>query len=256
MTAKTRGGSCVQKLTGKVAIITGASRGIGAAIAKGFAANGAKIVVNFRSNQVAAQAVVAAIQAAGGEAIAVAGNVSVGADVDALIAAACRAYGQVDILVNNAGWAKLQPLAEIERTAIDAQLATNVTGLILMTQAAARVMKTGGTIINVSSIAAKGGPGGSVYSATKAAANALTKCYAAELGPKGITVNAIAPAAVETDLYFEVGLDQNHETSLSATPLGWIGSVEDVARAALFFASDDAAWITGEVLHVSGGKAM
>jgi len=159
-------------------------------------------------------------------------------------------------LVNNAGWAKLQPLEEIELAAIDAQLATNVTGLILTTQAAAAAMEDGGRVINISSIAAKGGAGGSVYSATKAAANTLTKCFAAELGPRGITVNAVAPAAIETDLYFEVGLNENHENSLASTPLGRIGDVDDVARAALFFASEDAAWITGEILHVSGGKAM
>lgn len=244
------------KLAGKVAVITGASRGIGAAIAKCFAANGAKVVVNYRTNQEAADAVVSDIIERGGDAIAIIGDVSKATNVEALMAETHQAFGRVDILVNNAGWAKLQPLEHIETDAIEAQLATNVTGLILTTQAAAAVMQKGGRVINVSSIAAKGGAGGSVYGATKAAANALTKCYAAELGPRGITVNAVAPAAVETDLYFEVGLDQNQERSLAETPLGRIGDVEDVARAALFFASDDAAWITGEILHVSGGKSM
>lgn len=241
-------------LTGKVALITGASRGIGAAIARCFAANGAKIIVNYRKNQDAANTVVDDIREAGGQAVAIAGDVSVASDVKALVATAQDTFGPVDILVNNAGWAKLQPLSEIEAATINAQLATNFTGVILMTQAAAAAMEDGGRVINVSSIAARGGAGGSVYSATKAAVNTLTKCYAAELGSRGITVNAIAPAAIETDLYYEVGLDQNHAKSLAATPLGRIGDVDDVARAALFFASDDAAWITGEVLHVSGGR--
>lgn len=244
------------KLAGKVAVITGASRGVGAAIAKCFAANGASVVVNYRSNQEAANAVVSEISERGGDAIAVAGDVSNTLDMGALVDTALRTFGRMDILVNNAGWAKLQPLDQIEPEAIDAQLATNNAGLILTTQAAARVMQSNGRVINISSIAAKGGAGGSVYSGTKAAVNTLTKCYAAELGPRGITVNAIAPAAIETDLYFEVGLDQNQEKSLAATPLGRIGDVDDVARAALFFASDDAAWITGEILQVSGGKAM
>ena len=244
------------KLVGKVAVITGASRGIGAAIAKCFAANGAKVVLNYRSNREAANAVVSEISERRGDAIAVAGDVSNALDMGALMETAQHTFGRVDILVNNAGWAKLQPLDQIEPGAIDTQLATNITGLILTTQAAASVMQSRGRVINISSIAAKGGAGGSVYSATKAAANTLTKCYAEELGPRGITVNAIAPAAIETDLYFEVGLDQNHEKSLAATPLGRIGDVDDIARAALFFASDDAAWITGEILQVSGGKAM
>lgn len=244
------------KLAGKVAVITGGSRGIGAAIARCFAAHDAKVVVNYQSNRAAADAVVSDILKHGGDAIAVAADVSLTSDVNSLMAEAQSAFGALDILVNNAGWAKLQRLEQIDGDAIDAQLATNIKGVILTTQAAAAVMRNGGRVINVSSIAAKGGAGGSVYSATKAAANALTKCYAAELGPRQITVNAIAPAAVETDLYFEVGLDQNHEASLAATPLGRIGDVNDVARAALFFASDDAAWITGEILQVSGGKAM
>ena len=244
------------RLAGKTAIVTGASRGIGAAIAKRFAAEGAKIIVNYRSNASAAKAVVQAIEADGGHAMALQADIANPKEVNAMVAATMTEFDHLDILVNNAGWAKLQTLDEIEPATIEAQLATNVTGLILATQAASREMNSGGRVINISSIAAKGGAGGSVYSATKAAGNALTKCYAAELGPRGITVNAVAPAAVETDLYYEVGLDENHERSLAATPLGRIGDVDDVAHAALFFASEDAAWITGEVLQVSGGKAM
>jgi len=244
------------RLTGKVAVITGASRGIGAAIAKQFASEGARIVVNYRSNRIAADEVVQAIRDNGGHAISVRADVSSQSDVIELVEAAVHAFGRIDILVNNAGWAKLQSLEELDVSAIDQQLAINVKGLILATQAVAKKMTDGGRVINISSIAAKGTPGGSVYSATKAAANALTKSHAFELGQRGITVNAVAPAAVETDLYFEVGLDENHESSLAATPLGRIGNVDDVARAALFFASDDAGWITGEILQVSGGKAM
>ncbi len=244
------------RLANKVAIITGASRGIGAEIARQFAKAGAKVVVNFRGSEDKARQVVQSIQSGGGDAIAVQGDVVSADDISSLVESTVQHFGGLDILVNNAGWARLQRLEDIAPDDLDRQLSINIKGLILGTQAAARVMRRKGRVINISSIAAKGGPGGSVYSATKAAGNALTKSYAAELGPRGITVNAIAPAAVETDLYYDVGLDKNHDNSLAATPLGWIGTVEDVAKAALFFASEDAAWITGEILQVSGGKAM
>jgi len=244
------------RLVEKVAIITGASRGIGAEIARQFAKAGANVVVNYCGSEDKARDVVQAIQLRGGEAIAVQGDVASPDDMSNLVETAVQHFGGLDILVNNAGWARLQRLEEIVPDDLDRQLSINIKGLVLGTQAATRVMRENGRVINISSIAAKGGAGGSIYSATKAATNTLTKSYAAELGPRGITVNAIAPAAIETDLYYEVGLDKNHDNSLASTPLGWIGTAEDVAKAALFFASEDAAWITGEILQVSGGKAM
>lgn len=244
------------RLKNKTAIITGASRGIGAAIATSFAEEGASVVINYHASADKAEQLATDICTAGGRAIAVQGDVRSQDDMAQLCEACCVNFGQLDIFVNNAGWAKLQTLTDIDIASLDAQLRTNISGTVFGTQAAAALMKDGGRIINITSIAAKGGAGGSVYSATKAAGNSLTKCYAAELGPKGITVNAIAPAAVETDLYYEVGLDKNKDSALAGTPLGRLGTVEDIARAAIFFASDDAAWITGEVLQVSGGRAM
>jgi len=244
------------QLKNKTAIITGGSRGIGAAIAKCFASEGASVLISYRLDAESAEKTVAEIKLAGGRAAAICSDVTSPGDLRELCEACVVDFGGLNIFVNNAGWAKLQSLDEIEPVALDAQLQTNIAGLIYGTQAAARVMRNNGRIINITSIAAKGGPGGSVYSATKAAGNTLTKCFAAELGPRGITVNAVAPAAVETDLYYEVGLDKNHDAALAATPLGRIGSAKDVAKAVLFFASEDSAWVTGEVLQVSGGRAM
>ena len=244
------------KLENKVAIITGASRGIGAEIAKRFAHEGSSVVVNYRSNKAKALEVVEGINKSNGQAIAVKGDVSSVDDMKNLVRQATQNFGGLDIFVNNAGCADLQRLEEISLSAMSRQIDINIKGVILGTQAAAKAMRDNGRIINISSIAAQGGVGQSIYSATKAAMNSLTKSYALELGPRGITVNAVAPAAVETDLYFEVGLDKYHESSVKNTPLGWIGSVSDVANAVTFFASEDAAWITGEILKVSGGKTL
>lgn len=244
------------RLKGKTAIVTGASRGIGEAIARRFAKEGANVVVNYRRAKDKADAVVSDILEQGGQALAVQADVCDVGAIQQMVNRTISSFGGLDILVNNAGWAKLQPLEDITPELIDSQLNINIKGIILTTQAVCKHINDKGRIINISSIAAKGGACTSVYSATKAAANALTKSYAAELGPRGITVNALAPAAVETDLYFEVGLDKNHDNSLASTPLGYIGDVHDVANAALFFASDEASWITGEILQVSGGKAM
>ena len=244
------------QLNGKTALITGASRGIGAAIAKRFAAEGASVAVNYHSSPQKAEAVVVQIVEAGGQAIAVRGNLRETATIDDMVARVGEAFGRIDILVNNAGWASLQSLEEITRSDLVAQFELNVFGLIETIRAAAPYMSEGGRIINITSIAAKGGAGGAVYGATKAAGNSLTKSFAEELGPRGITVNAVAPAAVETDLDFEVGLDQRRDAAIAGTPLGRAGSVDDVASAALYFASDDAAWVTGEILQVSGGRAM
>ena len=166
------------------------------------------------------------------------------------------AFGGVDILVNNAGWATLERLQDITLADTKKQFELNVFGPIFLTQKVSTIMPTGSVIINISSIAAKGGAGGSIYSATKAAMNTLTKCYASELGDKGIRVNAIAPGAVETDLYIEAGLFKREDEIIGQTPLKRLGQPQDIASLALFLASEDSSWITGEVIQISGGRFM
>lgn len=244
------------KLMGKVALITGASRGIGAAVAERFAAEGAKVAVNYRSSVAKANEVVGRIRAAGGEARAFQADMS---DLDAtqrLVSETVDAFGQLDILVNNAGRAEFRGLADITPEHVRQHLDLNVTGLIFATQHAVKRMGEGGRIVNLSSIAARGGPGGGVYGATKAAVNTLTKSFAKELGPKGITVNAVAPGAVETDMYVEVGLAERKSAIEAETPLGRVGVPGDVASAVLFLASEEASWVTGEIFQVSGGRWM
>ncbi|MGB0960422.1 MAG: SDR family NAD(P)-dependent oxidoreductase [Halocynthiibacter sp.] len=240
----------------KTAIVTGASRGIGAAIAKRLAKDGYAVVVNYRTQGASAQQVCAEIQSQGGTAIAVQGDVTTVAGCDAVVAAAFEKFSRLDVLINNAGWARRAPLAEIDAASMRQQLSINIEGLILMSQAASQDMSPNGRIINITSIAAAGGPEFTVYGATKAAGNAITCSLAHELGPRGITVNAVAPAAVETDLYYEVGLDEFREVSLQNTPLGVAGTCEDVAGAVSFFASPDARWVTGQILRVCGGKSL
>ena len=244
------------KLKGKVALITGASRGIGAQIAKDFAKQGAKVVVNYHNNQQKADAIVAEIVKQGGLAIAVQADVSQQSGIDTLVKQTCAAFGGVDILVNNAGWATLERLQDITLDDTKKQFELNVFGPIFLTQKVSAIMPQGSVIINVSSIAAKGGAGGSIYCATKAAINTLTKCYAAELGDKGIRVNAIAPGAVETDLYIEAGLVKREAEIIAQTPLKRLGQPHDIASLALFLASEDSSWITGEVIQISGGRFM
>lgn len=244
------------KLKGKVALITGASRGIGAQIAKDFAKQGAKVVVNYHNNQQKADVIVAEIVKQGGLAIAVQADVSQQSGIDTLVKQTCVAFGGVDILVNNAGWATLERLQDITLDDTKKQFELNVFGPIFLTQKVSAIMPQGGVIINVSSIAAKGGAGGSIYCATKAAINTLTKCYAAELGDKGIRVNAIAPGAVETDLYIEAGLVKREAEIIAQTPLKRLGQPHDIASLALFLASEDSSWITGEVIQISGGRFM
>jgi 3-oxoacyl-[acyl-carrier protein] reductase len=244
------------KLQGKVALITGGSRGIGAQIAKNFAKQGAKVVVNYHQSQNAADEIVAEIVEQGGQAIAVHGDVSQLVGIHLLIEQTCQAFGGIDILVNNAGWATLERLPDITIEDTKKQFELNVFGPIFLTQAVSAIMPKGGVIINISSIAAKGGAGGSIYCATKAALNTLTKCYAAELGDKGIRVNAIAPGAVETDLYVEAGLVNREAEIIGQTPLKRLGQPDDIASLALFLASEDSSWITGEVIQISGGRFM
>jgi 3-oxoacyl-[acyl-carrier protein] reductase len=244
------------KLQNKVAIVTGGSRGIGASIAREFASQGAKVVVNYLNNQEKADVIVADIVKEGGEAIAVMADVSQLSGIDDLVQQACDAFGGVDILVNNAGWATLERLQDITLADTKKQFELNVFGPIFLTQKISAIMPTGSVIINISSIAAKGGAGGSIYSATKAAINTLTKCYASELGEKGIRVNGIAPGAVETDLYIEAGLFKREAEIIGQTPLNRLGQPEDIASLALFLACEDSSWITGEVIQISGGRFM
>lgn len=243
-------------MSSRTALITGASRGIGAAIAKRLAEDGCAVIVNYRSNRTQAEEVCKKIRSQGGTASAVQADVSSLEDCRALVAAVMAEHGRLDILVNNAGWARRASLSQIEPDSMRQQIAINVEGPILMTQAAAPNMSCGGCIINITSIAAAGGPEFSVYAATKAAENAITRSFAHELGPLGITVNAVAPAGVETDLYYEVGLDKSREMSLQNTPLGVEGTCDNVAGAVSFFASADARWVTGQVLNVCGGKSL
>ncbi|MBA6433218.1 MULTISPECIES: SDR family NAD(P)-dependent oxidoreductase [Streptomyces] len=245
------------RLAGKVALVTGASKGIGAGIAREFAAAGASVVVNYASSAAGAERVVQDIQARGGTAIAVQGDVSVPADVERLFARTVDAYGRFDILVNNAGVYHPQPLETVTQQEIDHQLSVNVTGPIRTIQEALKYFGSdGGSVINIGSLdSARAVPGMSVYAATKGAVDALTRVLAAELGPRGIRVNTLAPGGVETEGIHAAGfIGSDAETDMiGRTPLGRIGQPRDLARAAVFFASDDAAWVTGERLTASGG---
>ena len=239
-------------LQGKVALVTGASRGIGAAIARRLAQDGAKVAVNYSSSKQAAEAVVRDIKEAGGEAVLAPGDVSA-KDGPAKIAAAAReAFGRIDILVNNAGVLDVAALADATPERVEKVFAVNVFGLMEMIRVAAPHLSEGGRVINTSSIGARAAvPGASAYSASKAAVEALTRCLAAELGPRGITVNAVAPGATDTDMLIR---DPKFlEQALSKTPLGRIGQPADVAATVALLASADAGWVTGQVIDASGG---
>ncbi len=247
-----------QKLSNKVAIVTGASKGIGAAIAKQLAAEGASVVVNYASDKNGAESVVNYITAHGGKAIAVKGDVSVKADLDQLFAEAGKAYSQLDILVNNAGIFEFQNLEEITEENFHKQFNINVLGLILATQkAVAAFGSKGGSVVNISSaISHSPFPGAAVYSATKAAVDAVTKSFSKELGSRNIRVNALNPGMVETEGTHTaqfIGGDMQKQIE-AQTPLGRIGQPEDIARVAAFLASDEAGWISGETLIASGGQ--
>lgn len=246
----------MSKLKGKVALVTGASKGIGASIAKGLAAAGARVVVNYASSKAGADAVVAEIKKDGGEAIAVGGDVSKAADVKALFAATKKAFGGLDILVNNAGVYKFEPLEAVTEDEFHRQFNTNVLGPILASQEAAKLLPKGGSIINISSVASvKALPGSVVYAGTKSALDTATRVLAQELGPRGIRVNTIAPGGVETEGTHTAGIigSDFEKHMVAQTALGRIGQPDDIARLAVFLASDDAAWITGDRLTASGG---
>ena len=246
----------MSKLTGKVAVVTGASKGIGAGIAKALAAQGASVVVNYASSKAGADDVVAAITAAGGKAVAVGGDVSKAADAKGIIDSAVETYGRLDILVNNSGVYEMAPIEDITEAHFHKHFDVNVLGLLLVTQAAVKHLGEGGSIVNVSSVVSRiTPPGSSVYTATKGAVDAITGVLARELGPRKIRVNSVNPGMVETEGTHTAGfIGSDFETwALSTTPLGRIGQPDDIADVAVFLASDDSRWLTGESLIASGG---
>ena len=250
----------MSKLAGKVAVVTGASKGIGASIAEHLATEGASVVVNYASSKTGADAVVKRITAKGGKAVAVQADVSKLEDIQRLFAETKKTYGKLDILVNNAGIYEFAPLEGITPEHFHKQFNLNVIGLLLTTQEAVKLIDgNGGSVINISSIVGRMPvPTGSVYSATKAAVDAITVALAGELGARKIRVNSLNPGMVETEGFHAAGLNESdfRKTVESQTPLGRIAQPEDIARAAVFFASDDAGWVTGQTLVLSGGQRM
>jgi 3-oxoacyl-[acyl-carrier protein] reductase len=247
----------MNKLKGKVAVVTGASKGIGASIAKHLAAEGASVVVNYSSSKDGATDVVKEIESKGGKAIAVHANVAKKADIERLFLETQKAFGKLDILVNNAGVYEFAPIEAITEEHLHKMFDLNVFGLILASQEAVKHFGTaGGSIINISSVVSTLAPAtGTAYSATKAAVDNLTKSLAKELGPRNIRVNAINPGMVETEGMQSTGMMHGDMRSRveATTPLGRIGQPQDIAPAAVFFASEDSSWITGETLFISGG---
>jgi 3-oxoacyl-[acyl-carrier protein] reductase len=246
-----------QKLTGKVAVVTGASKGIGAAIARQLAGEGAAVVVNYASSKEGAERVVAEIKGKGGKAIAVQADVSKPADIQRLFAETKKELGRLDVLVNNAGIYEFAPLEEVTPEHFHKQFDLNVLGLILATKEAAKLFgRDGGSVINISSVVSTAAPPAtSVYSATKAAVDAVTRSLAKELGPRKVRVNSINPGMVETEGVHTAGLSSGdfRKQVEAQTPLGRIGQPQDIAPAAVFLASDDSAWITGETFYIAGG---
>ena len=242
-------------LKGKVAVVTGASRGIGAATAERLARDGAAVVVNYSKSAKAADDVVGRIKKEGGRASAHKADMSDPAQAKGLIEAAFKEYGRIDILVNNASVADFLSLEAIDEKHVRASFDLNVAGIIFATQAAAAYLpKEGGRVINVSAVGSiKPMPGISVYSASKAALNALTRVWAMELGPRGVTVNAVAPGPIETEMFRAAATADVAKYLISRTPLGRIGIPADVADVIAFLASADGRWVTGEVISVSGG---
>jgi len=245
-------------LHGKVAVVTGASKGIGAEIAKALSAAGAAVVVNYSSSKEGAERVVAEIAAKGGKAVAISGDVAKAAEVTRLFDETKKAFGRLDVLVNNAGVYKYVPLDQITAEEYRRQFDINVLGTLLATKEAAKHFgPDGGSVINLSSVVSQNAiPAASIYSATKAAIDSITRVLAAELGPRKIRVNAIAPGVVETEGTHSAGMiGSAFETAaVASTPLGRIGQPDDIARVAVFLASSDSAWITGERILTSGGR--
>ncbi|HSU18254.1 MAG TPA: glucose 1-dehydrogenase [Acidobacteriaceae bacterium] len=247
----------MSKLTGKVAVVTGASKGIGAGIAKALGAAGASVVVNYASDKTGAESTVAEIKKAGGKAIAVGGSVAKASEIDNLFAETKKAFGKLDILVNNAGVYSFSPLENVTEEEIARIFGTNVTGLLLTTKAAVgHFPADGGSVINIGSVVSElTPPGSSVYTGTKGAVDAITRVLAKELGPKKIRVNAVNPGFTVTEGAHTAGIaGSDFETNAVAqTPLGRSGRPEDIADVVTFIASDDARWVTGSLLQAGGG---
>jgi 3-oxoacyl-[acyl-carrier protein] reductase len=252
-----KGAVMAKKLEGKVAVVTGASKGIGASIAMHLAGEGASVVVNYSSSKEGADRVVSEINGNGGKAIAVQANVAKQADIQRLFAETKKAFGKLDILVNNAGVYEFAPLENVTAELFHKMFDLNVLGLILTTQEAVKHFgASGGSVVNISSVAANSAPAmTSVYSATKAAVDAVTRSLAKELGPRKIRVNSINPGMVETEGVHAAGfIGTDFEAgTVAQTPLGRIGQVDDIAGVATFLASNDSKWVTGELVRVGGG---
>ena len=246
-----------KRLVGKVAVVTGASKGIGAGIAKQLAAEGASVVVNYASSKEGADQVVNDITALGGKAIAVQGDVAKTEDIEHLFAEASNAFGRLDILINNAGVYRFAPLEEVTEDEFHRQFNTNVLGIILATREAVKYFgNDGGSVVNIgSSITSLTPPTSVVYAATKGAVSTITRVLAKELGPKKIRVNSINPGGVETEGFHTLGFAGSdfEKQMIAQTPLGRLGQPQDIAPVAAFLASSDSGWITGEILHVAGG---
>lgn len=246
----------MSKLQGKVAVVTGASKGIGAAIARALAAEGAAVVVNYASSKAGADVVVEAIGKAGGKAVAVHGDVSKPGEADALVAAAVKAFGRLDVLVNNAGVYDMKPLEAIDEEHYRRIFDVNVLGLLLATKAASPHLGEGSSVINISSVVSTlHPPGSAVYTGTKGAVDSITGVLANELGSRKIRVNAINPGLVETEGTHTAGfIGSDFEAgAVAQTPLGRLGQPDDIARVAVFLASDDSRWLTGDNIIASGG---
>lgn len=245
------------KLTGKVAVVTGASKGIGAAIARQLAAEGAAVVVNYSASKSGADKVVAEITGAGGQAVAIQADMQKAAEIERLFAEAKQVFGRLDILVNNAGIYEFSPLENVTGDFYGKHFNVNVLGLLLASQAAVKLFDAaGGSIVNISSVVSTlGFPNASVYSGTKGAVDAITRSLAKELGARGIRVNAVNPGMVETEGTHAAGItgSEMRKQVEAMTPLGRIGKPQDIAAAVAFLASPDASWITGQCLTIDGG---
>jgi len=246
------------RLKDKVAVVTGASKGIGAAIAKSLAAEGAAVVVNYSSSKAEAERVVAEIADAGGKAVAVQGDVSKAAGVQRLFSETKKAFGKLDVLVNTAGLYEFAPLDQITEEHFHKHFNLNVLGLLLATQEAAKLFgPQGGSVINIGSVVSVATPAASaVYTATKASVDAVTRVLAKELGPKKVRVNSINPGMIETEGTHAAGIigSDFQKEVIAQTPLGRIGQAGDIGPIAVFLASSDSGWMTGETLLASGGQ--
>src|SRR5580658_56204 len=246
--------STSKKLAGKVALVTGASKGIGAAIATHLGAEGAAVVVNYASSKEGADRVVKKIAAEGGKAVAIQGDVGKLADIERLMGEIKQTFGKLDILVNNAGVYDRMPLGEIKEEFFRRIFDLNVLGLILTTQEALKLMGEGGSIINISSVVSTfSPPGNAVYNASKSAVDGITRTFAKELGSKKIRVNSVNPGLVETEGLHSTGLISLKDQLVPQLPLGRIGQPGDIAPAVVFLASSESSWMTGETFYVTGG---